>query len=220
MKHVLFLTPGFAYAKTVAENLEAELRRKHIKVNIYTDYDYFFVETEKACVKIVFIDPIHWTEEMLRKYKYDAFYGKRELVNILIEKFGHFYAIHTPKISLTTYVIQAHCGTDDPSPKHEQKPFYIPEIKNVYFNNPVTVVMWSDGTKTSVRCQEGDEYSKEAGLALCISKKALGNKSSFNNIFKKWIPEEKVHDITVDNNDIYLDGKPLSKLFSKLVKSF
>lgn len=50
--------------------------------------------------------------------------------------------------------------------------------------------MWSDGTKTTVKCQEGDEYSKEVGLALCISKKALGNKPNFNNVFKKWIPEE------------------------------
>ena len=65
----------------------------------------------------------------------------------------------------------------------------LPSIKNVYFNDPVTVVLWSDGTKTIVRCQDGDTYSKETGLALCISKKALGNKSNFNDIFKKWISE-------------------------------
>lgn len=68
----------------------------------------------------------------------------------------------------------------------------LPEIKNVYFNNSVTVVLWNDGTKTIVKCQKGDTYSKETGLALCISKKALGNKGNFNDIFKKWIPEEKI----------------------------
>lgn len=67
----------------------------------------------------------------------------------------------------------------------------LPAIKNVYFNDPVTVVLWDDGTKTIVKCQEGDTYSKEVGLALCISKKALGNKGNYNDIFKKWIPEEK-----------------------------
>lgn len=66
-----------------------------------------------------------------------------------------------------------------------------PEIKNVYFNDPVTVVIWSDGSKTIVRCQPGDTYSKETGLALCIAKKYLGNKGNFNEVFKKWIPEEK-----------------------------
>lgn len=64
------------------------------------------------------------------------------------------------------------------------------EIKNVIFNYPATVVLWEDGTKTVVKCQEGDEYSKETGLALCIAKKALGNQGNFNEVFKKWIPEE------------------------------
>lgn len=66
-----------------------------------------------------------------------------------------------------------------------------PSIKNVYFNNPVTVVIWDDGTKTIVKCQKqmGDTYSKEAGLAMCIAKKALGNKGNYYDIFKKWIPE-------------------------------
>lgn len=65
-----------------------------------------------------------------------------------------------------------------------------PQIKNVYFNDPVTVFIWGDGSKTIVRCQPGDTYSKETGLALCIAKKYLGNKGNFNEVFKKWIPEE------------------------------
>ena len=65
-----------------------------------------------------------------------------------------------------------------------------PQIKNVIFNDPATVVYWADGTKTVVKCQEGDTYSKETGLALCIAKKYLGNKGNFNEVFKKWIPEE------------------------------
>ena len=63
-------------------------------------------------------------------------------------------------------------------------------IDRVIFNAPATIVFWTDGTKTVVKCQEGDAYSKETGLALCIAKKALGNKGNFNNIFRKWIPEE------------------------------
>lgn len=64
------------------------------------------------------------------------------------------------------------------------------EIKDVIFNNPATIVLWKDGTKTVVKCQEGDTYSKELGLAMCISKKYLGNKGNFNEVFKKWIPDE------------------------------
>lgn len=60
-------------------------------------------------------------------------------------------------------------------------------IKKVIFNDPATIVLWDDGTKTVVKCQDGDEYSKEKGLALCFAKKHLGNKSNFNNEFKRWI---------------------------------
>ncbi len=59
-------------------------------------------------------------------------------------------------------------------------------IEKVIFNDPATIVFWKDGTKTVVKCQDGDEYSKEHGLALCIAKKALGNKGNFNNVFRKW----------------------------------
>lgn len=62
-------------------------------------------------------------------------------------------------------------------------------IKKVIFNDPATIVLWNDGTKTVVKCQEGDTYDKEKGLALCIAKKALGNKSNFNNEFKRWLEE-------------------------------
>ena len=66
----------------------------------------------------------------------------------------------------------------------------VPEIKNVIFNDPATIILWEDGTKTIVKCQDGDEYSAELGLAMCIAKKALGNKGNFNEVFKKWLPVE------------------------------
>lgn len=63
-------------------------------------------------------------------------------------------------------------------------------IKDVIFNDPATIVIWSDGSKTVVKCQPGDTYSKETGLALCIAKKYLGNKGNFNEVFKKYITED------------------------------
>ena len=65
---------------------------------------------------------------------------------------------------------------------------YLPEIKNVKFNGPATIAFWADGTKTVVKCQGGDDYSEEVGLAMCIVKKAFGNTSKYNDIFKKWCP--------------------------------
>ena len=66
-----------------------------------------------------------------------------------------------------------------------------PAIKKVIFNYPATIVLWSDGSKTVVKCQDGDIYDPEKGLAMAISKKALGNKGNYCNEFKKWLPEEE-----------------------------
>lgn len=62
-------------------------------------------------------------------------------------------------------------------------PGCIPVIKNVIFNNPATIVFWADGTKTVVKCQGSDEFDPEKGLAMAISKKALGNQGNYYNVF-------------------------------------
>lgn len=60
------------------------------------------------------------------------------------------------------------------------------------FNPPATICYWTDGTKTVVKCQEGDPYSPEAGLALCYMKKILGNTSKdLNKELHKYISEER-----------------------------
>lgn len=64
------------------------------------------------------------------------------------------------------------------------------DIKDVIFNDPATIVIWEDGTKTVVKCQPGDVYDREKGLALCIAKKCMGNKGSFNDVFKKYIKDD------------------------------
>lgn len=67
----------------------------------------------------------------------------------------------------------------------------LPDIKDVIFNDPATIVFWADGTKTVVKCQKenGDTYSKETELAMAIVKKAYGNKVNFNDVFAKWLGE-------------------------------
>lgn len=76
-------------------------------------------------------------------------------------------------------------------------------IKNVIFNDPATIVFWSDGTKTIVKAQDGDTFDPEKGLAMAISKKALGNKGNYCEIFKKWLPEEEVDEDMIS----YLEEK-------------
>lgn len=69
------------------------------------------------------------------------------------------------------------------------------KIKNVIFNDPATIVFWTDGTKTVVKAQDGDEFDPEKGLAMAISKKALGNKGNYCNVLKKWLPKEEEKEV-------------------------
>ena len=68
------------------------------------------------------------------------------------------------------------------------------KIKNVIFNDTATIVFWSDGTKTVVKCGENDIYDPEKGLAMAVAKKYLGTNKSHSNYmdeFKKWLPKEE-----------------------------
>lgn len=63
------------------------------------------------------------------------------------------------------------------------------DIKQVIFNGPATIVIWHDGSKTVVKCAEGDEYSKFSGLAIAICKHIYG--PNFKKVFNYFIPKEE-----------------------------
>ncbi len=77
-------------------------------------------------------------------------------------------------------------------PANSSKPL---TIENVIFNNPATIVFWSDGTKTVVKA-DGEPYDPEKGIAMAIVKKTMGdNKYEYYHIFlhwlKKWNKQQK-----------------------------
>ena len=81
------------------------------------------------------------------------------------------------------------------SPLPPYKPSPEIKIEKAIFNPPYTIVIFSDKSKSIVKCGDGDTYDPEKGLALAICKKGLGtNKSGSNyyDIFKKFLPKENV----------------------------
>jgi hypothetical protein len=65
------------------------------------------------------------------------------------------------------------------------------DIEKVIYNDPATIVLWKDGTKTVVMCGEYDYYDAEKGLLLCIAKKAYGNNGRFNDVIREHAQEEE-----------------------------
>lgn len=45
-----------------------------------------------------------------------------------------------------------------------------PKFQRVIFNGPATIVFWTDGTKTVVKCH-GEKFDPEKGLAMAAMKK-------------------------------------------------
>lgn len=71
------------------------------------------------------------------------------------------------------------------SADYEFKNFY---IERVLYNDPVTIVFWSDNTKTVSKCHGGDKYSPEMGLTVCVLKKIMGGKA-VRDLINDWTPE-------------------------------
>lgn len=77
--------------------------------------------------------------------------------------------------------------------KHLKKTEMLSKIEKVIFNDPATIVIWADGTKTVVKC-ENEKFDPEKGLAMAIVKKQFGNNQGYYyDIFKKWLPKKKTH---------------------------
>ena len=98
-------------------------------------------------------------------------------------------------------------------------PFLLPAIKAVYFNDPLTCVIWEDGVKTFVKNVDGEsKYDKEKALAMAISKRAFGNKYNYYKIFEKHhaidhvyngpiMPDTIFDDIASHINELNKDAK-------------
>ena len=61
-------------------------------------------------------------------------------------------------------------------------------LKEVIYNAPVVACNWSDGTKTTSKCDMFDTYSVESGLTMCVLKKLIGGKF-FARLIENWTPD-------------------------------
>lgn len=76
------------------------------------------------------------------------------------------------------------------------EPFAEVAISKVIYSEPVTIVMWDDGTKTVSKCANGDVYSKETGLTICLLKKIMGA-TPVHRIFEDWVTQD--NEVTISD---------------------
>lgn len=86
------------------------------------------------------------------------------------------------------------------------------KIKRVIFNDPATIVIFEDGSKSIVKVHN-EVYDKEKGLAMALLKKIQGNTGKYYDVFKKWIPKEpEIEEVSLIESMIRATEK-LSKMF-------
>lgn len=93
------------------------------------------------------------------------------------------------------------------------------KIKRVLFNNPATIVFWADGDKTVVKAQNGEPYDPEKGLAMAISKKALGNDRGYYEEFYKQLGRGEKHSTPEQFNSEVAHKTALDQTSEELLNS-
>lgn len=74
--------------------------------------------------------------------------------------------------------------------------YKIPEVREIRYNGPATIVFWEDNTKTVVKVQPGELcYDPDKAFAMAVCKKLFGNKfnrhfTEAQKAFKKCYEEE------------------------------
>lgn len=94
-------------------------------------------------------------------------------------------------------------------------------IKDVIFAPPATIVYWSDGSKTVVKCSEKDVFDPEKGLAMAIAKRCGGNKGSYYKEIQNWVEKSgKKHPGKPYTENSSVENDALKKYIAQAKKSY
>ena len=91
------------------------------------------------------------------------------------------------------------CNKNDDAPNNDDDADntsnILDDIKQVIFNDPATIVTFSDGTKVCVKANENDKFSKEVGLMYALVKRLYANDVDENGYLKSTGLGEKINKI-------------------------
>lgn len=186
-----------------------------IKINAINDNEYPFKRYYNYPSNVLIIDKLHYgvISPRAQVYRIKEYRGKEQEKTPLKEllkkyesdthrqNFLTYGGVPYDVLHYSEYDVRNTMAFLEMCQEYQKVSF--PSVKKVIFNDPATIVIWGDGSKTVVKCQNGEKFDKEKGLALCYMKKACGNKSNFNNVFKEWIkPDTAFYDEKHPEQDI------------------
>lgn len=99
--------------------------------------------------------------------------------------------------------------------------YKVPEVREIRYNGPATIVFWEDNTKTVVKVQPGElYYDPDKAFAMAVCKKLFGNKfnrhlTKAQKAFKKYYEEACEKDCNMFYNLVAM----VRKLFNPSVNN-
>lgn len=69
------------------------------------------------------------------------------------------------------------------------------KVTKVIYNDPATIVYFSDGSKTVVKTYYGDSFDEQTGLLMCIAKRFLGDE--FHKVLRENVSDYKKRKVTI-----------------------
>mgnify|MGYP003477708820 FL=1 len=87
-------------------------------------------------------------------------------------------------------------------------------IDRVIFNDPATIIIWKDGSKTVVKRSDDDIWDPEKGFCMAIIKKIYGHTSFIKRFME---PDEEIQILTVEEvcENLKNFGKKLKDVMGK-----
>lgn len=85
-------------------------------------------------------------------------------------------------------------------------------VARIIFSPPATIVFWKDGTKTVVKCADGEPFSEYNGFAAALLKKVFGS----NSAVKKLIQRKKQYDASAKATPASAQTTALEQRFKEL----
>lgn len=134
-------------------------------------------------------------KELNRKLEYlglNSSYGVSPSVNASAysKALAEFYSKEREDMDLYTFIRKWRDGDGHVVARRDRVNHVDLAIKKVIFNDPATIILWEDGSKTVVKCGEHEKYDPEKGFAMALAKHFLGDHGRYYNLFKKYLPEK------------------------------
>lgn len=150
------------------------------------DFQLEVADTTRSCMTCKYA-----SGESMCKYCAGANFNPScwELNTDVVEALNRIYGREHMNYYIDTDIASTYAAYNNMYKKKTQRQKALDKIQNVIFNDPATIVIWADGTKTVVKA-ENEPYDPEKGLAMAIAKKFFDNKGYYFDIFKKWLPVE------------------------------